>query len=90
MVRDYLSAKKQVRHFTPDLGSRRVRYDNAAANMKQQPVDKIVLQGDEADHRTQLEFERQPKFRSAMNTPYQSREREQLRTIAAEMRQVKA
>ena len=26
VVKDYIKAKRQVRHFTPDLGSRRVRF----------------------------------------------------------------
>jgi len=29
MVRDYLKAKDGVRHFTPDLGTRRVSYNQA-------------------------------------------------------------
>ena len=40
------------------------------------------------DAQSRLEFEAQPKFRSAMNTPYQKREKAKLKTFVAVQREV--
>lgn len=81
MVRDYMKAKDRVRHFTPDLGSRRIRF-NRDEQTKQKVEDRIELILED-EERSRLEFVPKPKFRSAMNTPYQSFEKQQLRQIIA-------
>ena len=85
MVRDYMKAKSNVRRYTPDLGSKRVRWnqeyqrrqdgrDEADAGFGDKGrEDQIILESEDAQSR--LEFDGQPKFRSAMNTPYQAREK---------------
>jgi hypothetical protein len=75
MVRDYMKEKRNVRHSTPDLGSRRVCYNDGKAAPEKED-DLLVLDEDTEERENRLEFKFVPKFRSAMNTPYQSRERE--------------
>ena len=90
MVRDYMDAKSRVRHYTPDLGNRRVKFQNhkggkAADDGKKQ--DRLILEVDgDGERPAQLEYEPVAKFRSAMNTPYQSRERTQLKAQVAQQR----
>ena len=73
MVRDYLKVKRNVRHFTPDLASRRVGYTHQKSIKKNSHA--LELESDEEERANRLMFESVPKFRSAMNTPYCSRER---------------
>ena len=85
MVRDYLKEKRSVRHYTPDLASRRVGYSHV------KPVNKnshaLELESDEEERAKRLVFKLVPKFRSAMNTPYASRERQQLRQMVIQQDQ---
>ena len=73
MVRDYKTAKGQVRHFTPDLGNRRVAYGNPSAATGQPQTkkeqDELILVSEE-DAQSRIECEMAPKFRSAYSTPY--------------------
>ena len=40
---------------------------------------------DDEDNQSRLEFEPQPRFKSAKNSPYTQRERQQLRQIVAQL-----
>ena len=71
---DYQAARKQVRHFSPDIGKRRFETLNEV-NDDNVKDDKLVLMEDEEDNQSRLEFEPQPKFKSAKNSPYTQRER---------------
>ena len=81
MVSDFRRQKRTARQFTPDLASRRVGYHKIRAVRPSKKSKVLELESDEEEKAKRLNYDIEPKFRSTRNSPYHSREREQLRTM---------